>query len=171
MTTPDENREHTRIRTLLTEASELYAEPRRLHGEDSFRLACSVQLADALRDLDPALPAHLRQFWAVCREATLFEDVDYGQWGLRLFSAEASAVKTAEARAWMSGKLRGGDLVIGEFLGDLELLVCDTQSRGQLMVSLPLDRREDWHLVGSTVAEFLESYVGSLGKKFWVRRM
>jgi hypothetical protein len=171
MTTDGGGSRASRIRETLTEAANAYAHPRRLHGENSFRLACKVSFADdEPDDLDPGLPTHLREFWAVCQEATLFLDVDYGQWGLRLFGAATSATETLKCREWMTNGLLDGDVVIGEFLGDLELLVCDVQGAGQLLVSQPLDPRTSWHRVGSTMAEFLRMYVDNAGEKFWVRR-
>jgi hypothetical protein len=62
------------------------------------------------------LPRDALELWAACREARLFEDVDYGQWGLVLLSPSASATRTARERDARPSDLRPDDIVLGEFL-------------------------------------------------------
>jgi hypothetical protein len=99
----------------------------------------------------------------------LFEDVDYGQWGLVLLSPTASARRTAEQRARRPDAYRSDDVVIGEFLGDLELLVMAPSEAGnrRILVALSLDDRHDWYPAGSSLAQFLEKYLRSHGDKYW----
>ena len=47
---------------------------------------------------DRSLPDDLLALWAATREARLFEDVEYGQWGLVVLAPEASAARTARSR-------------------------------------------------------------------------
>jgi hypothetical protein len=51
--------------------------------------------------------------------------------------------------------------VIGEFLGDLALLVLAPSEPGdrRVLVALPLDDRHDWYPVASSLAQFLENYL------------
>jgi hypothetical protein len=67
-------------------------------------------------------PAELARAWSTSRQWRLLEDVDYGQWGLVLLSPAASAQRTAEERARRPAACRVDDVVIGEFLGDQELV-------------------------------------------------
>jgi hypothetical protein len=54
-----------------------------------------TQAAD--RELAPGeVPAELGEAWATSRQSRLFEDVDYGQWGLVLSSPAAAAQRTSE---------------------------------------------------------------------------
>ncbi len=40
------------------------------------------------------LPPHLIEFWQKCSTATLFKDIEYGQWGLRLLTPSEAKVET-----------------------------------------------------------------------------
>lgn len=62
-----------------------------------------------------------------------------------------------------------GDRVIGEFLGDQELLVyANNESEGRrILISLPLDSRKEWYPAGLTLEIFMSDYAYSLGRKFW----
>lgn len=158
------------IEGILRQCVARHLAPRRLHGDDSLRLACSVSFRDdASWALDEEVPAELRELWQVCGEARLFTDVDYGQWGLVLLGPEVSWRRTSDQQYLAPADRRPGDVVIGEFLGDLELLIYAPSEAGdsRILVSLPLDPREDWYRVGSSLEEFLVKYVDSQGEKFW----
>lgn len=66
---------------------------------------------------------------------------------------------------------RPGDLIIGEFLGDADLLVlrCDANSPdfGNVIIALPLDSREEWDIAGLTLESFLNQLIAANGDKFW----
>jgi len=66
---------------------------------------------------------------------------------------------------------RTGDLMIGEFLGDSDLVMlrCDRSAAdfGAAVVVLPIDRRNSWPRVGSSLLEFIEHFVQEGGQKFW----
>jgi len=67
-----------------------------------------------------------------------------------------------------------GDVIIGEFLGDSDLLLirCDSNSNdfGAVVVVLPLDDRPEWYLVAYSFIEFLWAYLSSGGEKFWLEK-
>jgi hypothetical protein len=151
-----------------------YAEPRDGYGDSPFKLGCSLsgpasdeEIASAWPGV--ALPDELIGVWSVSRESRLFEDVDYGQWGLLLLSPAASAKRTVEQRAQRPGAYRPDDVVIGEFLGDIELLVMAPSEAGdrRVLVALPLDDRHDWFPAAPSLARFLEKYLESRGGKYW----
>jgi hypothetical protein len=102
------------------------------------------------------------------REVELFADVDYGQWGLRLLSPAASAAWTAKEREERSADFGLGDLVVGQFLGDQDLLIAD--DAGAVLVALPLDGRADWYRPARNIAAFLGQYVTANGAKFWEQK-
>jgi hypothetical protein len=117
------------------------------------------------------LPCDALDLWAACRQARLFEDVDYGQWGLALPAPSASATRTAQEHAARPAELRPDDIVLGEFLGDQELLVLAPSETGRrrILIARPLDRRADWLGVAQDLAEFLERYFDHAGDKDWER--
>lgn len=119
---------------------------------------------------DEEVPAELIELWQVCGGARLFTDVDYGQWGLVLLGPEVSWRRTLDQLDLPPADRRPGDVVIGEFLGDLDLLIYAPTEAGEsrILVSLPLDPRDDWYAVGSSLEEFLVRYVDNQGEKFWM---
>jgi hypothetical protein len=117
------------------------------------------------------IPDDATALWSACRGARLFEDVEYGQWGLVILDPKTSAVRTVEERTARPHDLRSDDVVIGEFLGDQELLVIAPSERGQrrILVALPLDPRDDWFGAADALDQFLEKYFDASGDKFWER--
>jgi hypothetical protein len=115
------------------------------------------------------LPDDLLALWAAAREARLFEDVDYGQWGLVLLTPAASAARTARELADRPRDLAPADIVVGEFLGDLQLLVLapDESGGARVLVALPLDDRAEWPVAGESLSQFLVDYLEHGGEMFW----
>jgi hypothetical protein len=149
------------------------AEPKDGLVDNPFRLGCSLAAPatdEEIRSVwSEAVPEELLDAWSVSRESRLFEDVDYGQWGLVLLSPTASAERTAEQRRLRPAEYRPGDFVAGSFLGDLELLVMASSEVGdrKILIALPLDSRQDWYPAAPDFAHFLERYRDSQGSKYW----
>lgn len=111
------------------------------------------------------LPPGVAEMWTAMRSARLFEDVEYGQWGLELLSPEASFERSTYERTWRDDGVVDDDVVIGAFLGDQEVVVVDRN--GAVLIALPLDPRTDWFRPASDLVEFLDMYVAADGMKFW----
>jgi len=159
----------------LVSAFKAWDKPRDGVGDNPFKLACSLEegatkeeVAEAWSDV--TLPAELVEFWTHSRTARLFEDVDYGQWGLKVLSPAESAARTASERSDRPTDFGANDIVIGEFLGDQELLVLtDGGSEAEVLIALPLDPRDDWYRTARSLPEFLDTYLNAVGDKFWER--
>jgi hypothetical protein len=67
--------------------------------------------------------------------------------------------------------LRQDDIVLGEFLGDQELLVLAPSETGRrrILIALPLDGRSDWYGAAHDLPQFLEWYFDHGGEKYWER--
>jgi hypothetical protein len=115
------------------------------------------------RRLDPSLV----EFWTHARDAQLFVDIDFGQWGLKLLSPDASRARTTNLIDLRPHDVESTDVVIGEFIGDLDLLVIP--ENGSVVVALPLDPRADWYTVAPDLATFLDDYWANGGDKYWER--
>lgn len=128
------------------------------------------ELEEAWNGLE--LPSDAVDLWAVSRETRLFEDVDHGQWGLALLTPSASATRTAQERDARPVDLRPEDVVLGEFLGDQELLVLAQSETGRrrVLIALPLDSRAHWFGAAPDLGEFLARYFDSAGEKYWERQ-
>jgi hypothetical protein len=118
-----------------------------------------------------ALPSDVKEFWLQCRDALLFEDADFGQWGLAILDPASSAARTRELRAMRPVDFQEDDVVVGAFLGDSELLVVAPTELGRrrILIALPLDGRSEWFGAGNDLGDFLESYLAAGGDKFWER--
>lgn len=127
--------------------------------------------ASEIKDVwnDHELPSDAFNLWMACREARLYEDIDYGQWGLALLSPSASASRTAREHEDRPFELKPDDIVLGEFLGDQELLVLapSEADRRRILVALPLDSRTEWFGVASDLGSFLMQYFDASGNKYW----
>src|SRR6266511_1220858 len=73
--------------------------------------------------LNLTLPAAQVELWNNAASLRLFEDVDYGQWGLVMLTWERAIEMTELQMDTRSGQMAVGDLVVGEFLGDSDLLL------------------------------------------------
>jgi len=117
------------------------------------------------------LPLAIAHLWNKTSGLRLFEDVTYGQWGLILWSPNRVITEQEKRIAQTEEDFRPGDLIIGEFLGDADLLVlrCDATSPdfGNVMIALPLDTREEWYLAAKSLESFLNQFLAACGNKFW----
>lgn len=162
------------IHELLTRLEREWAEPRQTthHGKPTL-LPLSVRLERAIEAPAVAVsaPPDVMEFWSLFKGARLFEDLQFSQWGLVLVPPERAQVLTHQLRLDRARDVLPGDLVIGEFLGDSELLLVradrEAADYGSVLVVLPLDRRKDWFRVGSSLTDFLRSYAADAGAKFW----
>jgi hypothetical protein len=162
------------VQDIIASLRREWSSPRRTSDSDprsaDFEVACYFE--DSMQaELSNELPSDLRDFWKSCSGARLFEDRHYGQWGLVVLSPNAAAAATSEFKQRRARDFRVGDLVIGRFLGDSDLLMlrCDptVPDFGHAIVVLPLDPRHDWEVVATTFAEFLGKYAAAEGNKFW----
>jgi hypothetical protein len=139
-------------------------------------LTCSFQPPSSASDIENAtseflIPKDLISLWKVASEVRLFEDAQYGQWGLHLFSPSAALDATKKFASDRPEDYALGDMVVGEFLGDSDLLIlrCDPSlnSYGSVVIALPLDDRMDWGHAADSLSLFFEKYIKGQGEKFW----
>lgn len=144
-------------------------EPRDGYGSNPFRFASKLSApatpAEILSAWPAALPQEVVDLWTTTSEGWLFEDVEYGQWGLHILSPSEAAARTESEQTARPEDHADGDVVLGEFLGDSELLV--VTSAGHVLISLLLDPRADWPTAAASVTEFLTKYAEAAGDKYW----
>ena len=128
---------------------------------------------EEIQSRQEGVPPELIAFWTTHKSAKLFEDRNYGQWGLVILSPDESAKATREFLEERRSDAHVGDLVVGEFLGDSDLLLvrCDSgqEDYAEVIVALPLDPRDQWYRVSKSFLEFLYAFGKRGGKKFWVQ--
>jgi hypothetical protein len=139
-----------------------------------FKLECSFSEPASWDEIDSAwsggrLDSGVADLWSECREALLFRDVEYGQWGLRILTPTKSAQLTTSERADRPEDIRPDDIIIGEFLGDQELLIFSPSEQGEqvVLICLPFDPRDEWYAAGASLDEFFARYLVAQGGKFW----
>lgn len=141
------------------------------NNDETFRLRNSLKLRQGKfsNSLTYDLPLDLIEWWTKVEKATLFEDIDYGQWGLELLDEKESIEIAVQAKLQNSFDYLGADLIIGKFLGDLDLVIIslDNKNFGQIIISTPIDHREDWYFLEIDFLNFLTEYLKKEGEKFW----
>ncbi len=134
---------------------------------------CSAVKARGPLVLGDRIPNDLKEFWGTFFRATLFEEVNYGQWGLRILDYETSNRRTREFNRDRREYAARGDRVIAEFIGDLDLLLmrCDTTESdfGGIIVATDDGKRDEWYRVASSLSSFLEEYGSCDGQQYWKR--
>jgi hypothetical protein len=146
-----------------------WTEPR-VVKDNPFRLACRLTPPATEEEISRAwshtsLPCGLRELWLYSSEPELFVDVDYRQWGLKILSPKSSAARSVKERLERPADLTDSDVIVGEFLGDQDLLVVDQD--GAVLIALPLDDRADWWRPDTNLSRFFSRYVASNGAKYW----
>lgn len=150
-----------------------FSEPMAGLSGNSFVLRCWLDGPATQMEIDHAFLARvalpdLVQMWLACRQSRLLEDIEYGQWGLRMLSPEDAVRRTTDERLTRSSCYLDSDIVIGEFLGDGELLVYSSASENaSIVIGLPLDPRDDWPAPADSLSVFFRRYLEALGEKYW----
>lgn len=169
------------IPTLINELKQNWQTPKLpTYDPHSFELSCIINdgflandLADRLAILGiHHLPKDYLDFMTASNGAMLFYDEKYGQTGLKLYDAdEIASANIHWQNSYRNKDLLPSDLIIGEFIGDSDLLLlnCDIKSEayGKIIISLPIDKREDWYFLSEDFGEFLNYFVLYEGKKYW----
>jgi hypothetical protein len=164
---------------LITKLKNEWTQPKNVvhRGEEiPFKLRCTfeesiseIQITNILKEIE--VPPELTDFWLTCNSSRLFEDSQYGQWGLSIFSAEKAIQKTGEYKSERTQDARNGDLIIGSFIGDSDMLLvrCDSENTdyGNITIVNAIDSRNDWDLVAENFNEFFNKYADYYGDKYW----
>lgn len=143
-------------------------------SEIPFKLSCSFN--DGVEDkeltaIEANLPLEAKELYLSANGAVLFKDDDYGQWGLKIYSLNEITNATRQYFDERSRDSFEGDLIIGEFLGDSDLLLlrCDPKKNdfGSVVVVSAIDPREDWDVAARDLGSFLQDLYSFQGDKYW----
>jgi hypothetical protein len=138
-------------------------------GDDNMVLGNRLGLPASPEEIAAAWPdgvdTQAVELWRAVGTGDLFVDIEYGQWGLHLLSPVESARRTVAEQEARPDDYAEGDIVLGEFLGDQDLLVLSAAEG--VLVALPLDKRDQWYTAAPTLTGFLARYYDAHGDKFW----
>lgn len=123
------------------------------------------ELKPGLQTLKSDIPIDLASFYNEANGGTLFKDQEYEQWGMTIYSYDELRERNKYVRTWKENLL-ASDLVIAEFLGDLDLLIL-SENNGEVIIAAPLYERKNWFFLKCGFLNFLEKYIQSKGEKFW----
>lgn len=74
-------------------------------------------------ELQITFPLEMEQLWDEASCLQLFKDETYGQWGIIIWSPEIVLTRQVSVREWRQDDFLYGDIAIGEFLGDSEIII------------------------------------------------
>jgi hypothetical protein len=122
-------------------------------------------------ELKVTVPQELVDIWNTAASLRLFQDVDYGQWGLVVMSAEQALQRTKLFAQNYPKHVQRGDLIVGEFLGDSDLVLLRSdpavQDYGKIIVVQPIYGRGEWPVVAESINAFLKAFLDAQGATFW----
>jgi len=160
------------IQETIQRMKDAWSVPRRQTRSDAaepdFMLSCTFAdepaRSDELAVLQGSVPEDLMAFWRLTRTASLFVDRHYGQWGLEILSPSEAVRETHLQRRNRPAQYRDGDVVIGRFLGDSNLLASDVTRKVLILGRFSLHSLSIQDLIGLRPQIPLEIFCGSIWK-------
>jgi hypothetical protein len=166
-----------KITKILTEMTSAWGSPRNAihHGmKCPFLLKCSFSPTgidvEKYGILQQDVPDEVKEFWLYAECARLFEDLEYGQWGIEILCPRDAINESKLQLLERPEDFKDSDLVLGRFLGDSDLLIVTCSSDndyGSTLVAKPLDKRKDWPCLARSLSRFFVEYMNYQGDKFW----
>ena len=128
----------------------------------------SSEINHGRHKLETNIPSELAEFYYEADGGTFFKDVDFEQWGMKIYPFDELEPMNEYTRTWKENLL-SSDMIIAEFLGDLDLLIisCDETDYGQVIVAISIYERKNWYFLKMNFIDFLEKYIENEGNKFW----
>jgi hypothetical protein len=117
------------------------------------------------------LPHEVVEMWMTTAGLTLYVEENHRQWGLIVWSPEEVVDPNRKFKELYKRDLRDGDLIMGEFLGDSDLLLlrCDDRRSdyGKVLIVDPYERRKSWKVPAASFGLFLQRFCEAKGDKYW----
>jgi hypothetical protein len=122
--------------------------------------------------LNITIPPDLQALWDNAASLHLFEETPDRQWGMMLYSPDEIIAAQESVTDWRKEEgFIDGDIVLGQFWGDLELVIlrCDAAAGdfGSVVIADEIYPRADWRTAADTLTQFLRRYLDERGKKYW----
>jgi hypothetical protein len=123
------------------------------------------------------LPKELKTLWDYCSSLVMHYEKSEGLdiQGIYIYSMEQALLRhnyyvREKELAKTTEDIHKGDFIIGEYISEERyvLIRCDESCEdfGSVLMTQPIDPREEWPVVGASLIDFLETYYSS-GKNFW----
>lgn len=129
------------------------------------------QIERLKRDLDICVPRAYVSFLEMNNGCILFKDVEFGQWGYYLYSAE-ELVSKRTMWAEIYNEWPKNYLVFGECLGDSDLLVMDVElpsadNTDCAVLCFPSAYFRERKVMSEAFQQWLDYLIIAQGAKFW----
>lgn len=162
---------NTSIETALAELTVLAEKPPAFDATSSLPALVGTTIIPRIGPPVPTdLPRDMQVLWERTDGARIHEDLTFGQSGLVLWSHADAVVRTSRERG-ARAEYVDGDLVVGEFLGDADLVVVRIDPRqpdfGFVLIAEPIYGRPDWPVAATGIGDFLLAFIRSGGEKYW----
>jgi len=130
---------------------------------DGVVLTCDLGAGLSEHDIPAVAAGQLRGFWRFTTGGPLLVDRQFGICGLSLNDPTRSRQQVRD-RASSGYEVAESDWVLGEFVGDTDMLIID--ENGGVLVAAGSYPRRDWYRFDS-LSVLLRRYVQSHAEKFW----
>jgi hypothetical protein len=117
------------------------------------------------------IPEELAEMWSLGSELRIHCEINYSQWGLILWSPLDCLKNQSKYTTRRPEHFVKGDLFIGEYLGDLDLVLirCNLQEPdfSRIVIADAIDPRSNWLTVANSLSEFINQTLDNPENKFW----
>lgn len=132
---------------------------------DGVELTCRLSAGLPESQVPATASEQLREFWRHTSGGPLLVDEQFGICGLTLYGPEQAKQQTL-GRIEAGYELSESDRVIGEFIGDTDMLIVDDHNR--VIISTASYPRDDWYTFES-LSDVLSKYIQAGAEKYWER--
>lgn len=132
---------------------------------DGVVLTCHLAAGITSGAIPEDAPTQLRELWSRTAGGPLLVDEQFGICGLMLYGPAESRNRAAD-RVEAGYEIAAGDWVLGEFVGDTDMLVIDAD--GAVLISAGSYPRDNWCRFES-LSDMLSRYVAEHAEKYWER--
>lgn len=117
------------------------------------------------------LPKDFKNFLKISNGAMLFKDIQYGQWGCKIYGLDEIIDISNQVKSW-GYELRPGWLVFATWLGDCDILLFDLIKSEAGINNYIIDgeqgeRVEDWINIKGSFEKWIDRLIVAQGAKYW----
>ena len=133
--------------------------------------ATALEINDFEEKHNIILPEDFKRFLKVSNGAILFEDIQYGQWGCKIYGLDEITDITNEVKGW-GYELKPEWLVFATWLGDCDILIFDLNKSKNGINNYIIDgeqgeRIEDWTNIKGNFEKWIDRLIVAQGAKYW----
>jgi hypothetical protein len=143
-------------------------------GFEWFPPVSNVTILEAQRQLSKSLPKDYVAFLShISNGALMFHDLEYGQWGFKIYDSSELLEKQRLWQHSLEGKWRSHFVAFAENLGEEYVMVFDLERSIMNGLSCavvqgsPYDPVDNWSIASRSFHEWLDHLVTAQGAKYW----